>query len=178
MPLSVSSTNSDAKTANFKPYLIRDGLRFRSKSKEKLSSDAWKGEESPRLWNLNALSLTTDKMAKKVKKGVFQKFCCAACFARPDVEIFLSIFCHHKAESLQINLTKTIFGTYGIASSLKPPHLLGIFALLGEKWSVFKFRWFLPLSEGTCVRVLDLKNFVNKWSVFVQNMKWTPLMVN
>jgi hypothetical protein len=75
MPISVSSTDSDAKTANFKPYLLRDGLRFQSKSKRKLSSDAWKGEESPRLRNyLNALSLTTDKMAKKVKKGHFKNF--------------------------------------------------------------------------------------------------------
>ena len=74
MPISVSSTDSDAKTANFKPYLLRDGLRFQSKSKRKLSSDAWKGEESPRLRNLNALSLTTDKMAKKVKRGHFKKF--------------------------------------------------------------------------------------------------------
>ena len=70
MPISVSSTDSDAKTANFKPYILLDGLRFQSKSKRKLSSDAWKGEESPRLRNLNALSLTTDKMAKKVKKGI------------------------------------------------------------------------------------------------------------
>ena len=39
-----------------------------------MSSDAWKGEESPRLRNLNALSLTTDKIAKKVKKGHFKNF--------------------------------------------------------------------------------------------------------
>ena len=74
MPISVSSTDSDAKTANFKPYLLRDGLRFQSKSKRKLSSDAWKGEESPTLRNLNTPSLTTDKMAKKVKKGHFKNF--------------------------------------------------------------------------------------------------------
>ena len=74
MPISVSFTDSDAKTANFQFYLLRDGLRFQFKAKRNLSSDAWKGEESPRLRNLNALSLTTDKMAKKVKKGHFKNF--------------------------------------------------------------------------------------------------------
>ena len=44
MPISVSSTDSDAKTANFQFYLLRDGLRFQSKSKGKLSGDAWKGK--------------------------------------------------------------------------------------------------------------------------------------
>ena len=87
MPISVSFTDSDVKMANFKSYLLRDGLRFQSKSKRKLSSDAWKGEESPRLRNVNALSLTTDKMAKKVKNGAFQKFCCAA-YASRDPTFF------------------------------------------------------------------------------------------
>ena len=93
MPISVSSTDSDAKTANFKPYLLRDGLRFQSKSKRKLSSDAWKGEESPRLRNLNALSLTTDKMAKKVKKGHFKNFAAQPMLreTRPFLFLFSSL---------------------------------------------------------------------------------------
>ena len=33
-----------------------------------------RGKESPRLRNLNTHSLTTDRMAEKVKKGYFKNF--------------------------------------------------------------------------------------------------------
>ena len=105
MPRSVSFTDTDVKMANFKFYLLRDGLRFQSKSKRKLSSDAWKGEESPRLRNLNALSLTTDKMAKKVKKGHFKNFAAQPMLreTRPFLFLFSSL-----AEALIVALKPSL----------------------------------------------------------------------
>ena len=82
-----------------------------------------------------------------VKKGVFQKFCCTACFARPDIEFFGSIFGHNKAMDHLNNLTEARLGTNCTASTLTPPCDQYFWLLVGEigmafrgKYSAFKSR--------------------------------------